>query len=75
MSKKDKPVRVALIGSVFKQRDLLLPHMEKQALTVAKSVEFIDPECEPSLGSALLGLQTEGIGLTHELINTLKSSC
>ncbi len=75
MSKKDKPVRVALIGSVFKQRDLLVPHMEKQALTVAKSVEFIDPECEPSLGSALLGLQTEGIDLTQDLINTLKSSC
>ncbi|HPI71904.1 MAG TPA: BadF/BadG/BcrA/BcrD ATPase family protein [bacterium] len=60
-------VRVALIGSVFKQRDILIPLMEKEACRVVQEIDFMDPQFEPAIGSAILALQQEQ-GLLDETV-------
>ncbi|NLP12074.1 hypothetical protein GX408_16870 [bacterium] len=60
-------VRVALIGSVFKQRDILIPLMEREACRVVQEIHFMDPQFEPAIGSAILALQQE-LGLLDETV-------
>ncbi len=61
MALAGRSVRVALIGSVFKQRDILIPLMEKEACRVVREIHFMDPQFEPAIGSAILALQQEQI--------------
>ena len=63
--------QVALIGSVFKQRHILLPFMEKEALKVVARVDFIDPMFEPAIGSAVLALQKENVTMTTAIMDNL----
>ena len=56
-----KSVSVALIGSVFNQRDTLIPLMSVEATKVVSQVTFIDPQNEPAVGAAILGLKKIGI--------------
>ncbi|HOX85443.1 MAG TPA: BadF/BadG/BcrA/BcrD ATPase family protein [bacterium] len=74
MGKTGQPVQVALIGSIFKQRDVLIPAMRDQARQSTDLIEFIDPEFEPAVGAALLGLQKEGIVVDASLIRQLHQS-
>jgi len=67
-------VEVALIGSVFKQRDILMPFMKDEALKVATKARFIDPRFEPAIGSAILGLLKEQIPITDKLLAELEKS-
>lgn len=64
-------VQVALIGSVFKQRHILLPFMEKEALKVVAKVDFVDPMFEPAIGSAVLALQKENVTMTTAILDNL----
>ncbi len=59
MGMSGRSVRVALIGSVFKQRDVLMPLMEKEVCRVVQEIHFMDPQFEPAIGSAILALQQE----------------
>jgi len=61
MGLSGRSVRVALIGSVFKQRTVLLPLMEKEACRVVREIFFMDPQFDPAIGSAILALQREQI--------------
>lgn len=74
IGKANQAVSVALIGSVFKQRETLIPLMQKEALKVASEVEFIDPRFEPAIGSAILGLIQEGCEINDSVLKTLESS-
>lgn len=71
MGLEGEAVQVALIGSVFKQRHILLPFMEKEARQVVKKVDFIDPRFEPAIGSAVLALQKENIAISEAVLANL----
>jgi N-acetylglucosamine kinase-like BadF-type ATPase len=71
MGLEKQQVEVALIGSVFKQRHILVPFMETEALRVVQKVDFIDPRFEPAIGSAVLALQKENIAVTESVLANL----
>jgi N-acetylglucosamine kinase-like BadF-type ATPase len=73
MGRDGREVAVALIGSIFKQRSMLMPFMQEEALTVAGKVDFIDPRFEPALGSCIMGLQKEGVTISPELLASLEA--
>ncbi len=64
-------VEVALIGSVFKQREILIPYMKEEALRIVATANFIDPRFEPAIGSAILGLMKENIAIDEVLLSKL----
>ncbi|MBN1541502.1 hypothetical protein JW992_05110 [candidate division KSB1 bacterium] len=74
MGKTGKPVKVALIGSIFNQREVLIPEMISEASQVTDQVDFIDPEFEPAIGSAILGLQCEGVLINDAFLSNLRKS-
>jgi N-acetylglucosamine kinase-like BadF-type ATPase len=74
MGMQDQPVTVALIGSIFKQRHILLPFMEQEARRTAATVTFIDPQFEPAIGSAVLALQKENIAIDAKVMANLQKT-
>lgn len=72
MGRQGKGVSVALIGSIFHRRAMLLPFMREEAQKVVEQADFIDPRFEPAIGSSLMGLQKEGIEITPELLINLE---
>jgi N-acetylglucosamine kinase-like BadF-type ATPase len=71
MGLQGQAAEVALIGSVFKQRHILVPFMEKEALNVVKKVDFIDPRFEPAIGSAVLAFLKENIVISEAVLDNL----
>ncbi len=69
-----QPVTVALIGSVFKQRHILVPFMQQEALHTVSSVNFIDPQFEPAIGSAVLAMQKENIDIDSAVLANLQKT-
>ncbi|HQG46148.1 MAG TPA: BadF/BadG/BcrA/BcrD ATPase family protein [bacterium] len=74
MDREGREVDVALIGSIFHQRQVLLPFMEEEVLKVVSSVHFIDPRFEPAAGACILGLQKEEIPITPELLERMEKA-
>jgi N-acetylglucosamine kinase-like BadF-type ATPase len=66
--------QVALIGSVFIQRHILIPFMEQEACKVVKEVNFIDPKFEPAVGSAIMAMQSEKIAIDQTVLANLEKS-
>jgi N-acetylglucosamine kinase-like BadF-type ATPase len=71
MKKENKNIQVALIGSIFNRINVLLPFIKKETDPISRHIDFIEPRWEPAVGSALLGLQQEGISINDELLETL----
>lgn len=71
MGRQQGEVDVALIGSVFKQRDTLMPFMQEEACGVVAKANFIEPRFEPAIGSCILGLQKEGVAINEALLARL----
>ena len=74
LGKKGKPISVALIGSVFKRKNDLIPHMMEAAKSVVGGVNYIEPRFEPAIGSAILGLKKCGVEVDSKLLDTLEYS-
>lgn len=74
MGRAEREVDVALIGSIFHQRQVLLPFMQEEALRVVARVHFIDPRFEPAVGACILGLQKEGIPITGALLERMEKA-
>ncbi len=72
MGREGRDIIVALIGSIFKQRSLLLPFMQEEAQKAAGRAVFIDPRFEPAVGSCIMGLQKEGVVISPELLENLE---
>ncbi|OQX96523.1 hypothetical protein B6I21_00715 [candidate division KSB1 bacterium 4572_119] len=67
-------VNVALIGSIFKQKDLLLNHISKELYEISWNVSIIDPMFQPSYGAALMALKFLNYEINESLLTTLKNS-
>ncbi|HOY44026.1 MAG TPA: BadF/BadG/BcrA/BcrD ATPase family protein [bacterium] len=74
MGREGGEVAVALIGSIFNQRDVLMPFMREEALKVVRSAEFIEPRFEPAIGSCIMGLQKEGVAVSPQLLANLEKA-
>ena len=67
-------VKVALIGSIFKQKDMLLNEIREELNEISLDIEISDPQFEPSLGAALLALIKLGISIDDNILTNLKDS-
>jgi len=67
-------IKVALIGSIFKQKDMLINEISKELYEISWNVEIIDPMFAPQYGAALVALQKAGIEINEELLKNLQQS-
>jgi N-acetylglucosamine kinase-like BadF-type ATPase len=67
-------IKVALVGSIFKQKDLLINEISKELYEVCWNIEISDPMFEPQYGAALLALQKAGINIDEMLLKNLQYS-
>ncbi|NOZ60105.1 MAG: hypothetical protein GXO74_00335 [Calditrichaeota bacterium] len=67
-------VKVALIGSIFKQRDYLINHISKELYEISWNVSITDAMFQPSFGAALLAMQRSNIEINEMLLENLKKS-
>jgi N-acetylglucosamine kinase-like BadF-type ATPase len=67
-----KPIPLALIGNLFRRRDVLLPGLWE--ILPANDFTLIAPRFEPVVGAALLAMAAAGFTLTENLLHTLEKS-
>ncbi len=67
-------IKVALIGSVFKQKDMLISHISKELFEVSWNVTIVEPQFYPSIGAALMALKAKEIKIDEELLYNLETS-
>jgi len=66
------PVPLALIGNLFRRRDVLLPGLWE--ILLEKDFVVIAARFEPVVGAALLAMMAAGIALTENFLTNLKRS-
>ena len=71
---ENNEIKVALIGSIFKQKDLLINEISKELYEISWNIEITDPMFEPQLGAALLALQKAEIEIDNALLKNIKYS-
>jgi len=74
MDKLDGSIEVAYIGSIFQQKEIMLPKIRSYLRKHFGLLDIHAPELEPALGAILLGLQKLKIQVTDEMLSNLKSS-
>lgn len=67
-------IKVALIGSIFKQKDMLINEISKELYEISWNVEISDPMFAPQYGAALLALQKSGAEINEMLLKNLQYS-
>ena len=70
----NEEIKVALIGSIFKQKDLLINEISKELFEVSWNIEIKDPMFDPGYGAALLALQKIGVPIDEHLLRNLQYS-
>ncbi|MDZ7374646.1 MAG: hypothetical protein ONB23_11845 [candidate division KSB1 bacterium] len=66
--------QIAPIGSLFRQFDVLQPHMERVFQQEAFAHRFVEPLFDPAIGAAILGLEEEGVRIEDSVLRNLRSS-
>ena len=69
----DDTVKVALIGSVFKQKDMLINEIAKVLYDISWDIQIADPEYIPSIGAAILAMEKCGFELNKRVFENLKN--
>ncbi len=67
-------IKVALIGSIFKHKDVLINEISKELYEISWNIEISDPMFAPQFGAALLALQNSGIEINEMLLKNLQYS-
>lgn len=67
-------IKVALIGSIFKQKEMLVNDISKELYEISWNIEIADPMFAPQYGAALLALQKAGIEINEMLQRNLRYS-
>lgn len=67
-------IKVALIGSIFKQKDMLINEISKELYEVSWNVEIAEPLFAPQYGAALSALQKVGVEINELLLKKLQYS-
>ncbi|MCG3121192.1 MAG: N-acetylmuramic acid/N-acetylglucosamine kinase [bacterium] len=66
------PVPLALIGNLFRRRDVLLPGLWE--ILPEKELALIAPRFEPVVGAALLAMMATGVSLNEDFLMKLERS-
>ena len=72
MRLQNEPVRLALEGSVFKKKKLLIPAIEEEIRNFHKKFEIVSPVFEPSVGCVILALEGLGVKMNEGTIENMK---
>ncbi len=64
---------IALIGSMFKNGEILIAPMREIVHSLAPKANLIPVEVKPVIGAVLLGMEASGLNLTHEERSGIKS--
>jgi N-acetylglucosamine kinase-like BadF-type ATPase len=67
-------IKVSLIGSIFKQREMLISHISKELFEISWNVSIVEPQFHPSIGAALMALKKKALEINSELLNNLETS-
>lgn len=67
-------IQVALIGSLFKQREILIDSISEELQGNSYTFDFIDPEFSPSIGAAILALELCGVRIDQEILSNLRQT-
>lgn len=70
----DEKVKVALIGSIFNQREMLINEINKELFEISWDVETTVPIYHPPIGAAILALEQSGIDVDENILAHLKQS-
>jgi N-acetylglucosamine kinase-like BadF-type ATPase len=70
----NKKVRLALVGNIFRARDLLLPEIESQLVGIANPLEVVEPRFIPAIGAAILAMEAAGRPPDEEVLRNLEES-
>lgn len=72
MNQAGAPLEVAYAGSVFKQKEVLVPRIIAELNDHHKGVNFQKPSLEPALGAIVLALRKRG-GASKEILSNLRA--
>ncbi len=67
-------IKLALMGNIFKQRDMLLPHMQAFWNETGAKIAVVAPRFPAEIGAALLALQSLGQPLEEKMLNRLEKT-
>jgi len=67
-------INVALVGSIFKQKDMLVSQISKELFELSWNVTMVDPRFQPAFGAALLGLKKQNVNIDETLLSNLEMS-
>jgi len=70
----DNKLKVALIGSIFKQKEMLVNEISKELYEISWDIEITDPEFDPAVGAAILALEKNSIIINDHILENLKNS-
>jgi N-acetylglucosamine kinase-like BadF-type ATPase len=73
MNKLNEPIDVAHIGSVFNQKDVLVPIIQKELENHFESVSINEPLLEPALGSVIWAFKKLDVEISSEVQVNLKN--
>ncbi|MBC8183988.1 hypothetical protein H8E88_23075 [candidate division KSB1 bacterium] len=65
---------VALIGSIFKQKDMLVNQISKELFEISWNVTIVEPRFQPTFGAALMGLKKQNVHIDEVLLSNLEMS-
>ena len=67
-------VTVALVGSIFNQKEILIPHIKISTIHDLNKINFIEPLFEPVIGACILALQAENITICNNVLKNIQQS-
>ncbi len=67
----DERIQVALIGSIFKQKEVLMPLIKEKLNAFPGAIELVSPRFEPAIGAVLLAIEFCGISVNEEILTNL----
>ncbi|MBN1154820.1 hypothetical protein JXB12_07855 [candidate division KSB1 bacterium] len=70
----DEKIKIALIGSIFKQRDMLVNEISKELFEVSWDIQIMDPNFDPAIGAAILALGEIGVELNETRLENLTTT-
>lgn len=70
----NEELKVALIGSIFKQKDMLLNEISKELYEISWNIEISEPMFDPDCGAALLALQKLSVEINDMILKNVKYS-
>ncbi len=74
MGKLEGSIEVATVGSIFLQKEKVMPKLQSYLGKYFKLINIHEPELEPVKGAILLGLKKLKIKVTDKILSNLKSS-